>query len=85
MTGELRGETFAGKRDKIVLATKVGCKFNAEGTLAMIDGKPVVSGNLAHIHAAVEGSLRRLNTDYIDLVSLYCIDPIVPVEDTIGM
>ncbi len=82
---ELLGKAFAGKRDKVVLATKVGFGYDADGKLAMIDGKPVVTGDPAHVRAAVEGSLRRLRTDCIDLLYLHRIDPATPIEDTVGV
>ncbi|NEI74530.1 aldo/keto reductase [Rhizobium lusitanum] len=81
---ELLGKAFAGKRDKVVLATKVGFEFTADGKLAMVDGKPVVTGRPAYVRAAVEGSLRRLGTDFIDLLYLHRIDPETPIEETIG-
>jgi aryl-alcohol dehydrogenase-like predicted oxidoreductase len=84
MNEELLGKALVGKRDRIVLSTKVGHKFTDEGKLAMIDGKPVVSGEPTHVRAAVEGSLRRLKTDFIDLLYLHRIDPATPIEDTIG-
>ena len=84
MNEELLGKAFAGKRDRIVLATKVGFKFTAEGKLAMEDGRPLVSGAPADVRAAVDGSLRRLRTDFIDLLYLHRIDPATPIEDTIG-
>lgn len=80
----LLGRAFAGKRDKVVFATKVGFRFTAAGTLAMVDGRPVVSGEPVHLRAAVEGSLRRLRTGCIDLLYLHRIDPATPVEDTMG-
>lgn len=84
MNEELLGKAFAGKRDTIVLATKVGFKFTAEGKLAMEAGTPLVSGAPTDVRTAVDGSLRRLRTDYIDLLYLHRIDPATPIEDTIG-
>ena len=46
---------------------------------------PVIDGSPAHVKAAVEGSLQRLGTDYIDLLYLHRIDPTVPIEDTVGV
>ena len=76
---ELLARAFVGKRDKIVLATKVGFVFTAEGKLAVENGKPLVSGEPAHVRVAVEGSLRRLKTDFIDLLYLHRIDPNTPI------
>lgn len=84
MNEELLGKAFAGKRDKVVIATKVGFRFTEEGKLAMENGKPLVSGKPDHVRAAVEGSLRRLKSDFVDLLYLHRIDPETPIEDTIG-
>ncbi|MBO7743544.1 aldo/keto reductase [Paenibacillus sp. MWE-103] len=81
---ELLGRAFAGMRDRVVISTKVGFGYTDEGQLAIIDGIPVVNGEPEHIIRAIEGSLRRLNTDYIDLVYLHRIDPKVPIEQTIA-
>ena len=56
MNEELLGKAFAGKRDTIVLATKVGFKFTAEGKLAMEAGTPLVSGAPTDVRTAVDGS-----------------------------
>ena len=64
-------------RDKVVIATKFGFKFGETG-IAGVDSRP------AHIREAVEGSLRRLQTDHIDLLYQHRVDPAVPIEDVIG-
>jgi aryl-alcohol dehydrogenase-like predicted oxidoreductase len=64
-------------RDKVVIATKFGFKFGETG-IAGVDSRP------AHIREAVEGSLRRLQTDHIDLVYQHRVDPEVPIEDVVG-
>ncbi|HKC80765.1 MAG TPA: aldo/keto reductase [Gemmatimonadaceae bacterium] len=64
-------------RDKVVIATKFGFKFGETG-IAGVDSRPV------HIREAVEGSLRRLQTDHIDLLYQHRVDPAVPIEDVIG-
>ncbi|MGI8547613.1 MAG: aldo/keto reductase [Gemmatimonadaceae bacterium] len=66
-----------GARDRIVIATKFGFKFE-NGTIAGMDSRP------AHIGEAVEGSLRRLETDHIDLLYQHRVDPAVPIEDVVG-
>ena len=57
---ELLGEAFAGRRDRIFLATKFGIGYNADRTALAVDGSP------ANVRRAIEGSLKRLNTDRID-------------------
>lgn len=84
MNEALLGKAFAGQRDRVILATKIGFRFNADGKLAMEGEKPVVTGDPSHIRTALEGSLRRLRTDVIDLVYLHRIDPATPIEVTIG-
>jgi aryl-alcohol dehydrogenase-like predicted oxidoreductase len=72
---ELLGRAFRGKREQVVIATKFG--FN------IVDGKP--SGlDSKHVRRAVEGSLKRLGTDYIDLLYQHRVDPEVPIEDVVG-
>jgi aryl-alcohol dehydrogenase-like predicted oxidoreductase len=66
-------------RDRVVIATKFGFKFDAQGVIAGVDSRP------AHIREAVEGSLRRLRTDYIDLLYQHRVDPTVPIEDVVGV
>ncbi len=64
-------------RDRVVIATKFGFKFDEKG-IAGTDSRP------AHIREAVEGSLRRLQTDYVDLLYQHRVDPAVPIEDVVG-
>ena len=84
MNEELVGKAFAGKRDRVTIATKVGFRFTDDGKIAVVEGKPQVSGEPSHIRTAVEGSLRRLRSDFIDLLYLHRIDPNTPIEVTIG-
>lgn len=73
----LLGEAFKGKRDQIVIATKFGFRLE-DGVNTGLNSDP------AHIRSAVEGSLKRLGTDYIDLLYQHRIDPSVPIEDVVG-
>ncbi len=73
----LLGEAFKGRRDKVVIATKFGFRIE-NGANVGLNSDP------AHIRAAVEGSLQRLGTDYIDLLYQHRIDPQVPIEDVVG-
>ena len=65
-------------RHRVVIATKFGFKFDANGIINGVDSRP------AHIREAVEGSLRRLQTDYVDLLYQHRVDPDVPIEDVVG-
>src|SRR5882672_4240645 len=75
---ELVGRAIKGRRDDVVLATKFGFVSHAGGGPGVIDSSP------ANIRAAVEGSLKRLGTDHIDLYYQHRVDPKTPVEDTVG-
>lgn len=73
---ELLGRAISGRRDRVVIATKFG--------LVSHTGRPGPDSTPANIRAAVEGSLRRLGTDYIDLYYQHRVDPGTPIEDTVG-
>lgn len=74
---ELVGEALAPMRDQVVIASKFGFDFN-NGKRAGRNSHP------EHIRKAVEGMLKRLRTDRIDLLYLHRLDPNVPVEDVAG-
>lgn len=74
---ELLGKALEGKRDQVKLATKFGFKIE-NGKPGGTDSRP------AHIKEVVEASLKRLRTDYIDLLYQHRIDQSVPVEDVAG-
>jgi aryl-alcohol dehydrogenase-like predicted oxidoreductase len=74
---ELIGEALAGVRDQVVIATKFGLRVDADGQ-QVTDSRPDV------IRESVEGSLRRLRTDHIDLFYQHRVDPNVPIEDVAG-
>jgi aryl-alcohol dehydrogenase-like predicted oxidoreductase len=73
---ELVGKAIRGRRDQVVLATKFGIVIGAAPM--QLDGSP------ANARRAVEGSLRRLGVDVIDLYYLHRKDPAVPIEETVG-
>ena len=73
---ELVGTAIEGRRDQVVLATKFGFMSNT--------GRSVPDSSPANIRLAVEGSLRRLGTDYIDLYYQHRIDRETPIEETVG-
>ena len=74
---ELVGEAIKGKRDGLVIATKFGFRFDGNRIVG-VDGSP------ANARAAVEGSLKRLGIDTIDLFYQHRVDPSVPIEETVG-
>src|SRR6478672_11066698 len=65
-------------RERVVIATKFGFRFDEAGAIDGVDSRP------EHIREAVEGSLRRLQTDHIDLLYQHRVDPAVPIEEVIG-
>ncbi|HVE77730.1 MAG TPA: aldo/keto reductase [Gemmatimonadaceae bacterium] len=71
-------ELGSGARDRVTIATKFGFKLDANGVIAGMDSRP------EHIREVVDGSLRRLQTDRIDLLYQHRVDPAVPVEDAVG-
>ncbi len=77
---EMLGEAFAGLRDRVKIATKFG--WDIDQTTGEARGG--VNSRPAQIRASVEGSLRRLRTDHIDLLYQHRVDPEVPMEDVAG-
>jgi aryl-alcohol dehydrogenase-like predicted oxidoreductase len=78
-TNEIQiGKALADRRDKAFVATKFGIGFNAERTGLTIDGSP------ANVRRAIEGSLKRLGMDHVDLYYLHRVDANTPIEETVG-
>jgi len=75
---ELVGRAIKDRREHVVLATKFGLVSHSGGGPGHIDSSP------ANVRAAVEGSLKRLGTDHIDLYYQHRVDPKTPIEDTVG-
>jgi aryl-alcohol dehydrogenase-like predicted oxidoreductase len=76
---ELVGKAIKGRRDQVVLATKFGNEVNENGKrTGGVNGRP------EYVRRAVEGSLKRLGADHIDLYYQHRVDPDVPIEDTVG-
>jgi len=75
---ELLGEAFEWIRNRVVIATKFGFKIE-DGKMNGTDSRP------ESIRKAVEGSLKRLRTDYIDLIYQHRVDPTVPIEEVAGV
>ncbi|MFE5502792.1 aldo/keto reductase [Amycolatopsis japonica] len=73
---ELVGRAVRGRRDEVVVATKFG--------LVSHTGRPGPDSTPANVRAAVDGSLRRLGTDHIDLYYQHRVDPGTPIEETVG-
>ena len=75
---ELLGRAIKGKRRQdVIIATKFAMKFGPNGEVLGLDSSP------AHIKGSVEGSLRRLGTDYVDLYYQHRLDPNTAIEDTV--
>jgi len=65
-------------RQRLTIATKFAWKFGPHGELLALDSSP------AQVHKSIEGSLKRLGTDHIDLYYQHRLDPAVPIEETMG-
>lgn len=80
---ELVGEALRGCRDKVVIATKFGIRFDMSSTAV---NKPLIPDSRPEvIRASVEGSLKRLGTDHIDLYYQHRPDPKIPIEEVAGV
>ncbi len=78
-TNEIQlGKALADRRDKAFVATKFGIGYNADRTALKVDGSP------ANVRRAIEGSLKRLNMDHVDLYYLHRVDADTPIEETVG-
>jgi aryl-alcohol dehydrogenase-like predicted oxidoreductase len=75
---EVVGEALVPVRDRVVIATKFGFTFGDDNRQQILNSRP------KRIRAAVEGSLKRLRTDVIDLLYQHRVDPNVPIEDVAG-
>jgi aryl-alcohol dehydrogenase-like predicted oxidoreductase len=75
---ELVGRALKGRRDQVVVATKFGFISHTGRDTGQLDSSP------ASIRTAVDGSLKRLGTDYIDLFYQHRVDPDTPIEETVG-
>ncbi|MGE3192786.1 MAG: aldo/keto reductase [Microbacteriaceae bacterium] len=78
LSEEIVGRAIAGRRDDVVIATKFGLVSHSGG------GPRVVDSDAANIKTAVEGSLKRLGTDHIDLYYQHRVDRGTPIEETAG-
>jgi len=78
LSEEIVGQALNGRRDQVMIATKFGLVSHAGGGPGVVDSSP------ANVRAAVDGSLRRLGTDHIDLYYQHRVDPSTPIEETAG-
>ena len=76
MAEEILGQAIKGRRDKVIVSTKA--------TFRVGTGPNDVGSSRFHLMRTIEGSLRRLGTDYIDLFQLHGFDAMTPVEETLG-
>ncbi|MCA8829956.1 aldo/keto reductase [Hymenobacter pini] len=76
---ELVGRALKGRRQEVVLATKFGIQRDPNDP-----AKRGINGRPEYVRQAVEGSLKRLGTDYIDLYYQHRVDPATPIEETVG-
>ncbi len=81
---ELVGEALAPFRDRVVIATKFGFDLNPNLDPRGMKGLPGLNSRPEHIREAVEGSLKRLKIETIDLLYQHRVDPNVPIEDVAG-
>jgi aryl-alcohol dehydrogenase-like predicted oxidoreductase len=78
---ELVGKAIAGRRDEFVIATKFASRVERteEGEF-----RRIIDGSAANVQRSIEGSLKRLRTDHVDLYYLHRVDPDTPIEETVG-
>ena len=76
MAEEILGQAIAGRRDKVLISTKA--------TFRLGDGPNDVGSSRFHLIRAIDASLKRLGTDYIDLFQLHAFDAVTPIEETLS-
>jgi aryl-alcohol dehydrogenase-like predicted oxidoreductase len=80
---ELVGRAIKGHRDEYVIATKFARRMD-ESTPGDMSTVGQLDGSADHVRTSIEGSLKRLGTDYVDLFYQHRVDPNVPIEETVG-
>lgn len=75
---EILGRALRGRRDAAIIATKFGFRIDAEGRISGVDGHP------DNVRRALDGCLRRLGVDHVDLWYQHRLDRDVPIEETVG-
>src|SRR6478736_4602369 len=78
---ELLGKALAGRRDEAIIATKFG---NRPTPTPENPGKRTLDGSAENVRHSIDGSLKRLGTDHVDLYYVHRIDPNTPIEETVG-
>jgi aryl-alcohol dehydrogenase-like predicted oxidoreductase len=80
---ELVGKAVHGHRDEYVIATKFARRMD-QATPGDMSTVGPLDGSAAHVRSSIEGSLKRLGTDHVDLFYQHRVDPNVPIEETVG-
>src|SRR3989440_11478433 len=80
---ELVGRAIRGHRDEYVIATKFARRMDG-ATAGQLSSMGPLDGSADHVRSSIEGSLRRLGTDHVDLYYQHRVDPNVPIEETVG-
>jgi aryl-alcohol dehydrogenase-like predicted oxidoreductase len=81
---ELVGRAVAGHRDEYVIATKFARRIEPTTKPGDLSTLGPLDGSAEHVKASIEGSLRRLGTDHVDLYFQHRVDPKTPIEETVG-
>jgi aryl-alcohol dehydrogenase-like predicted oxidoreductase len=81
---ELVGRAIRGHRDEYVIATKFARRIEPTTVPGDLSTLGPLDGSAAHVKSSIEGSLKRLGTDYVDLYYQHRVDPNVPIEETVG-
>jgi len=81
---ELVGRAIRGRRDEYVIATKFARRIEPTTKPGDLSTLGPLDGSAEHVRAAIEGSLRRLGTDHVDLFYQHRVDPNVAIEETVG-
>ncbi len=81
---ELVGRAVKGQREQYVIATKFARRIEPTTKPGDMSTLGPLDGSAEHVRNAIEGSLKRLGTDYVDLFYQHRVDPNVPIEETVG-
>jgi aryl-alcohol dehydrogenase-like predicted oxidoreductase len=81
---ELIGRAISGHRDEYVIATKFARRIEPTTKAGDLSTLGPLDGSAAHVRSSIEGSLKRLGTDHVDLYYQHRVDPNIPIEETVG-